>query len=220
MWCYWLWGAAGHSHCSDGGRRRGDAWGWSGNPGPHLRLCPLWRAGRLWQHRAVGTTPVPPAALRGASLLQPERPEPTLLSAGHFPGGSGSAGRYLKSSPCVSIFKEAEGCALASGPGLRASPWPRRRCRPRTQVSARFSSTPAIASLPPANAQLLLAEVRAGGTGDNGDSAGTPPGLGEQEPMSAVAAAAEASTPGRGLSRLVSVLRRRMWGGSSLCSPG
>lgn len=50
-------------------------------------------------------------------------------------------------------------------------PWPQhpRSVPLRVQVSGRFSSEPAVASPLPANAQLLLAEVRAG---DNRDKEG------------------------------------------------
>ncbi|XP_032552795.1 acyl-coenzyme A thioesterase 11 isoform X2 [Chiroxiphia lanceolata] len=60
----------------------------------------------------------------------------------------------------MTIFKEAGGGVrwprprAPRQPGLDA----RARCRPSAQVSGRFSSEPAIASTPPANAQLLLAE--------------------------------------------------------------
>lgn len=99
-------------------------------------------------------------------------------------------------------------------PGPCASTWPRRR--PRAQVSGRFSSEPAVASSPPANAQLLLAEVRlAEGLGANGGKEGEweyTPGPGEREPASGVAA--ETSTPGaaavacRGLRRHRAALPR------------
>lgn len=63
----------------------------------------------------------------------------------------------------------------------------RARCRPRAQVSGRFPE-PAVVSPLPANAQLLLAEVRAGGLGMMATRRGDPP---EKEPASG--AAAEAS---------------------------
>ena len=93
------------------------------------------------------------------------------------------------------IFKEAGGggvvCVLAGPvPGPRASLGldACARSRPRVHVSGHFSSEPAVASSPlPANAQLLLAEVRGPGrAGDDGDEEGGtfPPGWvsGSQRP--------------------------------------
>lgn len=93
--------------------------------GCHPRSCSLGR------DEGEHHPPAPQSCWQRAGASRRSRSQPDtfpaasrakLPNAGHFPGGLGSAKRYLKKSCAWPYLRKREGVCAGPGPGLRASP--------------------------------------------------------------------------------------------------